>query len=140
MKGSLVVFLQLFFSDYSPNQLSPFARGQLASSIDATANIRNLDALDETDDPTAKLPASVKEQVLKLKQELGDVSPGMAQQAQHLMAINPKLAKQARALRDDPQAVQQMMNDPQIQAVMKDPQALQNMMNMLEENGGLADR
>ncbi|CAD7955992.1 unnamed protein product [Amoebophrya sp. A120] len=67
---------------------------------------------------------------------MGNIPPGMAQQAQQMMASNPQMAAQAQALMNNPQAMQQMMNDPQIQALMNNPQAMQNMMNMMGNNGG----
>ncbi|CAD7964060.1 unnamed protein product [Amoebophrya sp. A25] len=64
---------------------------------------------------------------------LGGGNPQLAQQAQAMMASNPQMAAQAQALMSDPQAMQQMMNNPQVQALMNNPQALQNMMNMMNQ-------
>ncbi|CAD7955981.1 unnamed protein product [Amoebophrya sp. A120] len=68
MKGFGLLFLQLFFPpDECANRFPAFARGQVAI-IDAEADIRDLDVGD-IDDPTTDLPASVKQEILKLKQQ-----------------------------------------------------------------------
>eukprot|EP00392_Amoebophrya_sp_AT5.2_P009401 g9429.t1 len=65
----------------------------------------------------------------------GGIPPGMAQQAQQMMASNPQMASQAQQLMNNPQQMQQLMNDPQIQAMLNNPQAMQSMMNMMNQQG-----